>query len=232
MLVFSEHDLIQAPPFSRLDLISCRNLLIYMSGALQKKLMPLFHYSLNPGGLLFLGSSESVGEFVHLFAPLDRKWKLYLRQEEPSGAGYWDLGQIMPAATAVRTNPRPLTAPARETNPPLRQLAEQTLLEEYAPAAVLVNAQGDIFYIHGRTGRYLEPVSDEAGVNNILAMAREGLRRPLTTALHQAAANHAPVFRPGLRVKTNGGFTTVDLTLLPTVVPAGSRPELYLVILK
>ncbi|MFO7682825.1 MAG: CheR family methyltransferase, partial [Chloroflexota bacterium] len=232
MLVFSEHDLIQAPPFSRLDMISCRNLLIYMSGALQKKLMPLFHYSLKPGGLLFLGSSESVGEFAQLFAPLDRKWKLYLRQEEPSSGGYPDLGQIIPAATAVRTKQRPLTTPANETKPPLRKLTEQTLLEEYAPAAVLVNAQGDIFYIHGRTGRYLEPVSGEVGINNILAMAREGLRRPLTSALHQAEANHAPVFRPGLRVKTNGGFTTVDLTLRPTVVPVGSRPELYLVILK
>lgn len=231
MLIFSEHDLIQAPPFSRLDLISCRNLLIYMSGTLQKKLMPLFHYALNPGGLLFLGSSESVGEFGQLFAPLDRKWKLYLRQEEPSGAGYADLGQIMPAATTARARPRPSTTAASETNPSLRTLTEQTLLDEYAPAAVLVNAQGDILYIHGRTGYYLEPVSGEVGVNNILAMAREGLRRPLASALHQAAAKHAPVFRPDLRVKTNGGFTTVDLTLRPLPIPVGDGPDLYLVIL-
>jgi two-component system, chemotaxis family, CheB/CheR fusion protein len=232
MLIFSEHDLMQAPPFSRLDLISCRNLLIYMSGALQKKLMPLFHYALNPGGLLFLGSSESVGEFTQLFSPLDRKWKLYLRQEDPSGAGYPDLGQIIPAATMVRTRSRPSTTAVNETKPPLRQLTERTLLEEYTPAAVLVNAEGDICYIHGRTGRYLEPVSGEVGVNNLLAMAREGLRRPLTSALHQAVVNQTPVSRLGLRVKTNGGFTTIDLTLRPTAVAGGSEPKLYLVILK
>jgi two-component system, chemotaxis family, CheB/CheR fusion protein len=232
MLIFSEHDLIQAPPFSRLDLISCRNLLIYMSGALQKKLIPLFHYALNPGGLLFLGSSESVGEFGQLFTPLDRKWKLYLRQEDPPGAGYPDLGRIITAATTVRTRPRPLTTAANETNPSLRKLTEQMLLDEYAPVAVLVNAQGDILYIHGRTGRYLEPVSGEVGVNNILAMAREGLRRPLTSILHQAVANRAPVSRPGLRVKMNGGLTTVDLTLRPMAAAGGSESELYLVVLK
>ncbi len=232
MLIFSEHDLIQAPPFSRLDLISCRNLLIYMSGALQKKLMPLFHYALNPGGLLFLGSSESVGEFGQLFAPLDRKWKLYQRQAEPSGRRYSDLGQIIPAATAVRIKQRPLPPTTSETQSSLRQLTEQSLLEAHVPAAVLVNARGDILYIHGRTGRYLEPVSGEVGVSNILAMARKGLRRPLTTILHQAVANHAPVSRPGLRVKTNGGFTTVDVTLRPVASAGGSEPKLYLVILK
>jgi len=231
MLIFSEHDLIQAPPFSRLDLISCRNLLIYMSGALQKKLIPLFHYALNSGGLLFLGSSESVGEFGQLFTPLDRKWKLYLRQEDPPGAGYPDLGQIIPAATTVRTRPRPLTTATSETNPSLRKLTEQMLLDEYVPVAVLVNAQGDILYIHGRTGRYLEPVSGEVGVSNILAMAREGLQRPLTSVLHQAVANQAPVSRFGLRVKMNGGFTTVDLTLRPLAAASGSKSELYLVIL-
>ncbi|MFO7540672.1 MAG: chemotaxis protein CheB [Chloroflexota bacterium] len=232
MLIFSEHDLIQAPPFSRLDLISCRNLLIYMNGALQKKLIPLFHYALNPGGRLFLGTSESIGEFGQLFTPLDRKSKLYRRQEDAPGADYPNLGQIIPAATPVRFRPRPLTTATNETNPSLRKLTEQMLLDEYAPAAVLVNAQGDICYIHGRTGRYLEPVSGEVGVSNILAMAREGLRRPLTSVLHQAVANQAPVSRPGLRVKMNGGFTTVDLTLRPLAAAGGSESELYLVILK
>lgn len=231
MLIFSEHDLIQSPPFSRLDLISCRNLLIYMSGALQKRIMPLFHYALNSGGMLFLGSSESVGEFVQLFAPLNRKWKLYQRQEKARSAGYPDLGQIIGATTVAHIKPRPFPS-THELKPPLRKLTEQTLLDEYAPAAVLVNAQGDIFYIHGRTGRYLEPVPGETNTNNILAMAREGLQRPLTSGLHQAVTSHAPTSRPGLRVKTNGGFITVDLTLRPTAVPIGSGPELYLVILQ
>jgi two-component system, chemotaxis family, CheB/CheR fusion protein len=231
MLIFSEHDLIQAPPFSRLDLISCRNLLIYMGGTLQKKIIPLFHYALKPGGLLFLGSSESVGAFVQLFAPVDRKWKLYRRQEEPAGTAQADLSQIIPSPTTTRTVPRPL-AMATESKPPLQKLTERTLLDAYTPVAVLVNGQGDIFYIHGRSGRYLEPASGETGVNNILAMAREGLRRPLTSALHKATADRIPVQRPGLQVKTNGGFTLVDLTLRPTPTPAADGPDLYLVILE
>ena len=232
MVIFSEHDLIQAPPFSRLDLISCRNLLIYMGGNLQKKLIPLFHYALKPGGLLFLGSSESVGEFVQLFTPVDRKWKLYRRQEEPSGAAQAALSQIIPSLTTTRTARRPLAMAATESNPPLRKLTEQTLLDAYTPVAVLVNGQGDIFYIHGRSGRYLEPASGETGVNNILAMAREGLRRPLTSALHKVKADRVPVQRPGLQVKTNGGFTMVDLTLrlIPTLASEGL--DLYLVILE
>jgi two-component system, chemotaxis family, CheB/CheR fusion protein len=231
MLIFSEHDLIQAPPFSRLDLISCRNLLIYMGGTLQKKIIPLFHYALKPGGLLFLGSSESVGAFAQLFAPVDRKWKLYRRQKEPAGTAQADLSQIVPSLTTTRTAPRPL-AMATESKPSLQKLTERTLLDAYTPVAVLVNGQGDIFYIHGRSGRYLEPASGETGVNNILAMAREGLRRPLTAALHKATADRIPVQRPGLQVRTNGGFTLVDLTLRPIPTPAADGPDLYLVILE
>jgi two-component system, chemotaxis family, CheB/CheR fusion protein len=85
MIIFSEQDVIKDPPFSKLDLISCRNLLIYMNANLQKKIIPLFHYALNPGGTLLMGSSETVGEFSRLFVPLDQKWKIYRRQAEPRG---------------------------------------------------------------------------------------------------------------------------------------------------
>ena len=230
MLVFSEHDLLQAPPFSRIDLISCRNLLIYLNGELQKKLIPLFHYALNHGGLLFLGSSESVGEFIQLFATLDRKWKLYQRQEELLDIGYPNLVSLMPSATVIRAAARPLIKTQSSDKQPLRKLIEQILLTEFTPAAVLVNAQGDIFYIHGRTGRYLEPATGETGINNILAMAREGLRRPLTSALHKAAAENILVTRPGLQVKTNGGFSVIDLTVQPTTFI--NNKELYLVVLE
>ncbi len=99
LLVFSEHDVIKDPPFSRLDLVSCRNLLIYMSAELQQKVIPLFHYALKPGGVLFLGTSETVGEFADLFAPIDRKSKLYLRKEMGPGTGRPKLGQISPPVT-------------------------------------------------------------------------------------------------------------------------------------
>ena len=101
MLVFSEQDVIKDPPFSKLDLISCRNLLIYMGGDLQKKLIPLFHYALNPGGFLFLGTSETVGEFGDLFATLDRKSKLYQRKEDFHGAQRAALGRFLPPMTAM-----------------------------------------------------------------------------------------------------------------------------------
>ena len=105
MLVFSEQDVIKDPPFSKLDLISCRNLLIYMGGELQKKLIPLFHYALNPGGLLFLGTSETVGEFADLFATLDRKSKLYQRKEDVHGAQRPALGRFLPPMTEDGADP-------------------------------------------------------------------------------------------------------------------------------
>ena len=219
ILVFSEHDVIKDPPFSRLDLISCRNLLIYMGGDLQKKLIPLFHYALNPGGSLFLGTSETVGEFADLFAPLDRKAKLYQRKEDGAAAGRMSVGVHVPRECKVGAVVRPPAKVPGEGRQRLRELTEQTLLQHYAPVGALVNESGDILYLHGRTGLYLEPTPGEASMN-ILKMAREGLRRNLTTALHKAVASQQPVRHPGLRVKTNGDFTRVDLVIQP--VEAGS----------
>ena len=215
LLVLSEQNMIKDPPFSKLDLISCRNLLIYMSAELQKKIIPLFHYALNPGGALFLGTSETVGEFIDLFAPLDRKWKLYQRKGEVQGAYRPALGRFIPPLTADGAAPRPAKAERSEVSKvPLRELAEQALINEYTPASVVVNERGDILYIHGRTGKYLEPVPGDTGMN-ITKMAREGLRRELAMALHKAAARKETVRYPGLRVKTNGDFINVILTVRP-----------------
>jgi two-component system, chemotaxis family, CheB/CheR fusion protein len=234
MLVFSEQDVIKDPPFSKLDLISCRNLLIYMGGELQKKLIPLFHYALNPGGFLFLGTSETVGEYGHLFTALDRKLKLYHRKEDIHSGPRAALSPFLPPMTEIDGA---LPRAARKTpagKPPLRELTEQALLQQVAPAAALVNGLGDILYLHGRTGLYLEPAPGEAGVNNILKMAREGLRRELTMALHKAAGTKEIVRHPGLRVKTNGGFTPLNLTVRPMPAGPAATPEalLYLVILE
>jgi two-component system CheB/CheR fusion protein len=215
LLVLSEQDVIKDPPFSKLDLISCRNLLIYMEGELQRKLLPLFHYALNPGGALFLGTSETVGEFLDLFAPLDRKWKLYQRKGDAPGAYRPALGRFIPPLTADGAAPGPAKAARSEVSKvPLRELAEQALIHEYTPASVVVNERGDVLYIHGRTGRYLEPAPGDAGMN-ITKMAREGLRREMATALHKAAARKETARYPGLRVKTNGDFINVNLTVRP-----------------
>ncbi|MFZ2955960.1 MAG: chemotaxis protein CheB [Candidatus Ozemobacteraceae bacterium] len=239
MLVFSEQDVIKDPPFSKLDLISCRNLLIYMSGELQKKLIPLFHYALNLQGVLFLGTSETVGEFGDLFATVDRKLKLYQRKDDFHSMQHSVMGRFLPPMTAIDSEFLTVTgklAAGKKTLPlklPLRELTEQVLLKQVTPASVLVNDQGDILYLHGRTGMYLEPTQGEIGVNNILKMAREGLRRELTTALYKAVGTKDVVRSPGLRVKTNSHFTTVNLTIRPVVSDTITKPEapLYLVIL-
>ncbi len=236
MVVFSEQDVARDPPFSKLDLVICRNLLIYMDGDLQRRLIPLFHYTLNPGGILFLGTSETVGEFTDLFALLEPKAKLYLRKEGAHG-----VLRVASRGLALPPVPRSDIAPdqspgprVRPTKRPLRELVEQTLLRQMPLAGVLVNARGDILYLHGRTGMYLEPAPGEAGVGNILQMARDGLRRKLATALHKAATAREIVRAPGLRVKTNGHFSMIHLTVRPVVADTADTPEsmLYLVVLE
>ena len=244
MLIFSEHDLIRDPPFSKLDMISCRNLLIYMNTDLQKKLIALFHYALMPGGMLFLGTSETVGEFGGLFAVLDRKSKAYQRKEDFQGAKRAALGRFMshlahqPPATAKDTALN-LTTMTTGKNPAplklsLREMTEQALLQQVTPTGALVNGHGDILYLHGRTGMFLEPAPGDAGINNILKMAREGLRRDLTTALHKAASTKERTRALGLRVKTNGHFTLVNLTVCPVAhgPAAALESPLFLVILE
>lgn len=237
MLVFSEHDLIKDPPFSRLDLISCRNLLIYLDKDQQRRLITLFHYALRQGGVLFLGASESVGDLVDLYSVLDAKSKLFQRKEDFQGPQRAALGRFLqPVSTdlAHAALPQATAKTAVSVKLPLRELTEQALLRQLVPAGALVNDKGDILYLHGRTGMYLELVPGEAGINNILKMAREGLRRELTTALHKAVVSKQPVRANGLSVKTNGHFTPVNLTISPVAVgaAASSEPSLYLVILE
>ena len=236
MMVFSEQDIIKDPPFSRLDLISCRNLLIYMNGNLQKKLIPLFHYVLNPGGILFLGTSETIGEFIDLFATFDRKLKIYQRKEVVKTLQHAALGRYLPPRMALDASPPQVPDKKAGTagKPSLRELTEQTLMEQVAPTAILVNKRGDILYLHGRTGMYLELGPGETGINNILRMAREGLRHVLTAALNKVSRSKEPVRHPGLRVKTNGDYTKVNLTIRPVSADPAAKTEtpLYLVILE
>ncbi len=235
MLVFSEQNVIKDPPFSKLDLISCRNLLIYLEGSLQKKLMPLFHYALKPGGVLFLGNSETTGDFPDLFSALDRKAKLYQRKEE-FHAGREITMDRKPPEVKIKSEPPVKTTvngqvTAKQT---LRELTEQTLLRQVIHAGALVDRHGNILYLHGRTGMYLELAPGEPGINNILKLAREGLRHELAVELHKAEQTNAIVQRSGLRVKTNGHFTLVDLTIQPVTEHTNATTEtpLFLIILE
>ena len=197
---------------------------------MQKSIIPLFHYALNPFGMLFLGTSESVGNFIDLFSVLDRKAKIYQRHEDFAGKQYAALRRFLPPPANHGSSAK-ATFPVRL---PLRDVAEQALLEQIGVAAALVNGQGDIFYLHGRTGAYLEPAPGEAGINNILRMAREGLRLELGMALAKAASSHRVVRLSGLRVRTNGHFSWVRLSVGPVTRGTGVTPELplYLVTLE
>ncbi|WP_094228780.1 chemotaxis protein CheB [Methanolobus psychrotolerans] len=226
MVIFSEQDVIRDPPFSKLDLISCRNLLIYMNKELQKKLIPMFHYALNPGGFLLLGSSESIGEFSYLFDTLDKQSKLY-QCKVVSGEYNFSIGTFFSSPLETGVSKRPSGKLPSENKLQMRELTERKLLQQYAPAGALVNEHGEILYLHGRTGLYLELPPGEPGYN-ILKMAREGLQQALTTTLSRAVTQKKQVVHSGIRVKTNGDFTTVDLKVQP--VEEAIDKKLYLVI--
>ena len=233
MVVFSEQDVIKDPPFSKLDLISCRNLLIYLGADLQKRLIPLFHYALKPGGMLCLGTSETVGEFGGLFVALDRKAKVYRRKDD-SLRHLRTIPLIPPPQTAVVATSSRLLPAAFPAKQPLRELTERGLLQHVVAVGALVNSQGDILYVQGHSGMFLELATGNAGISNILKMAREGLRLELSSALHKAAKTGEAVHCPGLRVKTNGHFTKANLTVRPQPgdPPATDGQPLFLVILE
>jgi two-component system CheB/CheR fusion protein len=233
LLIFSEQDVVKDPPFSRLDLISCRNLLIYLEPELQSHLISLFHYALKPGGLLFLGTSESVGDLRDLFAALQPKSKLYLRRDAASSLHGAASGKLSPSRMDVAGPVRTAQHPPRGRRLPLRELTERALLQHCGAVGALVDERGNILYLHGRTGLYLEPAPGESSLN-ALAMAREGLRRDLTIAMHEAVATRKPSRRPGLRVRTNGSYELVDLTVEPVTTEPGSEngPSLYLIVLE
>lgn len=242
MLVFSEHDVNKDPPFSKLDLISCRNVLIYLGAELQKKLIPLFHFALKPNGILFLGSSEGISDFNDLFSTFDRKAKLYQRRAGEASLLNSFRGRLLAPLSAIDTSmPKISGKVAGPVKRPLRELVEQTLLRHLDVSAALVNSGGNLLYLHGRMGMYLEPCSGEAGINNILKMAREGLRHDLAMALQRVVATPEIVHARGLSVKTNGHFAQVDLSVCPVIspTPAGvteangpADVSLYLIILQ
>lgn len=214
MMIFSEHDLVRDPAFSKLDLISCRNLLIYLGGELQRKIIPVFRYALNPGGMLFLGTSETVGEFTDLFTAVDRKSKLYRCTSVFRGLRHLAAGRFTLHTPAVRSAVRPEDKALGDRDVRVREITERAMLEQSGLAGVLVTGHGEILYLHGRTGRYLEPAEGESTMN-ILRMAREGLRQELTIALHKAVSGRVLASIKGVRVKTNGDFAAVNLTVRP-----------------
>jgi len=198
MVLFAQHDVILDPPFTRLDLVSCRNVLIYFNAELQQRLMPLFHYSLRPGGVLLLGGCETVGRAQSMFTALSAKHRLYQRNDDALATMSVDF-PVKPAHASRHAAQEAIVS--SNPSPPnnLQTLADHVLLQTHAPAAVLVNEAGDILYINGRTGRYLEPAAGKANWN-IHVMARSPMRTQLAVALREAIAERKTVTLNGLKL--------------------------------
>ena len=208
MVIFSQHSLILDPPFTKLDLMSCRNLLIYLTQEMQKKLFPLFHFCLNPGGVLVLGSAETIGQFTDLFATVNGKCRIFRRTDttlQPERIEF--PSSFAPALTVGKGGP-----PAPKAYQSLQALAEQLILHRYSPPSVLTNERGDILYISGRTGKFLEPAAGKANWN-IFAMAREGLRYELTAAFHKALKQEGPILLNGLKSGNDGSPLSANITV-------------------
>ncbi|HVR75561.1 MAG TPA: chemotaxis protein CheB [Planctomycetota bacterium] len=209
MCVFAKQDVTRDPPFSKLDLISCRNVLIYLGPILQKRAMTVFHYALKPTGFLLLGSSESIGSFSDLFSLKD-KHKIYSPQRTEAR-----LNMAFSADYGVEKSTQPKPLPKAKSPPAdLRSDVDRLILEKYAPAGVIINNDLQIVQVRGQTGRYLEPAPGQATLS-ILKMARQGLLLELRTAIHTSRKQNTAVRKEGLRVKQNGDNWFVDLEVLP-----------------
>lgn len=176
-VVFAQQDVVMDPPFTKLDILICRNLLIYLEAQLQKKLLPLFHYSLKPGGILFLGSAETTGGFTDLFSSEAGSLKLYRRLSPALRNGPVDFPPSF--VPPIHDVPAPSSQLMPTEN--LQTLAEQVILQQHTPPAVLTSSKGDVVFISGRIGKYLEPAAGKANLN-LFAMARDELRGDLSTA--------------------------------------------------
>ena len=220
MVLFARHDVVLDPPFTKLDLVACRNLLIYFDATLQRRLIPLFHYCLCPGGLLVLGKSETVGRQTHLFTPLQSPLRIYSRGETPAIEGpEFLLKSFPPLSRATREHSVSTQDFPEDKADSVQTAADHVLLQVYAPAAVVLNGKGDIVYISGRTGKYLEPAAGKANWN-IHAMARPGLRAPIVQALEKARVQAEPIHLHGLRLTEEHAGETVDITVQALHEPA------------
>ncbi|CUI08805.1 Chemotaxis protein methyltransferase CheR [Janthinobacterium sp. CG23_2] len=220
MITFAPQNLVMDPPFTRLDLLTCRNLLIYLEADLQKKLMPLFHYSLRPGGLLVLGSAETVGAASDLFAAWPGKTRIYQRRESSPRTEPVDFpASIYGRARKGLAVQVPSAGAAQTGSASVQNMIDSLLQQRFSPAAVLTTDKGDIIYISGKTGKYLEPPVGKANLN-IFAMAREGLSGALNEVFARVVREQGSQLLKGLRVGGNDGALTVNVEVHSLQEPA------------
>lgn len=223
MCLFSSHNLLRDPPFSKLDLISCRNLLIYLGSELQEKIVPIFHYALRGSGYLLLGLSENVTRHARLFSTLDKTSRVFQKR----GGSTQRLPEFPLAATSGRT---PQHVRSKITTGSLQETAERLLVSRYAPAYVIINAAGELIHTSAGTGKYLE-LAAGAPDNNVFSMARRGLRMDLRAALHKTVTTGQVAIQNEINIGTNGGRQTISLVVQPLPRDDTSDP-LYMLVFR
>ena len=223
MCIFARQNLVKDPPFSNLDLVSCRNLLIYLGPVLQRRVIPALHYSLKPGGFLMLGTSENLGGFAEHFGLVDKKDKIYQKRKTAARlTTYFASADYLPGRTAEAKPVREVPAPYT-----LEREAEHMLVNRFIPASIVVNDQMEIVQFHGRTGAYLEPPAGQPSFS-LAKMARDGLLVDLRAALDIAKKTNAAVRRDGVRIQSEGGTREVNLEVMP--LRGYSAPERFYVV--
>ncbi|MBN1410659.1 MAG: PAS domain-containing protein [Spirochaetales bacterium] len=230
MVVFARHNVIQDPPFTRINLLCCRNLLIYLDSESQNRLIPLFHYALEKQGILFLGSSESVGKHTSLFATLNGKWKIYKRREPAISEQYdyiffpssYNSRKILKYSGTLIGTPRVVDN--------LKTTTERLLIDAFTPPAVLVNATGEILYLSGKTGNFLEPAAGKATMN-LFSMIKGGIRYDIGTAIRKAIDNRQAIVLKDLRIRDADLVRHTDITVKP-INTADNSVRLFLVVFR
>ncbi len=227
MCIFARQNLVNDPPFSNLDLISCRNVLIYLGPTLQRKVMPVFHYALRPAGLLMLGASETIGAFSDLFSLVDKKAKIYAKK----------MAQSRPTVSFGHERPEPARPGEKEVVPPMQvtpsitevqKQADRIVLTSYSLPGVVINSNLEVLQFRGRTGMFLEHAHGEATLN-LFKMAREGLMPELRTVVARTIKQNIRTRQEGLRVRQNGHFIECNVEIIPFTVPPGQE-KFYLVL--
>ena len=226
MCVFAKQNLISDPPFSRLDLISCRNVLIYLASPVQKKIVPIFHYSLKPTGFLMLGTSESVGDFAELFAVVDKKYKIYARKVISVPLAI----EIIPSHKPVESPKRQLPAPDISWNDiEIQKQADRIVLNQFSPVGVVIDKNLEILQFRGQTSLYLEPAPGKPSFN-LLKMAKEEFRLDLRTCIHQAKRQRVAVKKEGIKIIKNELVRLVNIEIIPFQMPSQEAEDLFLVL--
>ena len=221
-ILFAEHDVILDPPFTKLDLLLCRNLLIYFDNKLQQQLLPLFHYSLNQNGVMLLGNAETVGRLETLFTPLHGKFRFYQKVDQYHNHPTFLLNSFPPLAIFSKEPKVTFDKPRSAQINSLQSAADNVLLQVFSPAAVLINQDADIVYISGRTGKYLEPAAGKASWN-FHAMVHSALRAPLYRAINQAMKQTEPVQLHNLSVPLQNGDQYLDITVQNLSTPSSLK---------